>query len=66
MGLNLYKSPEIFPFFWVVKEILEAMANRSAKRDEPHGKDHEHPRLYAENTTTGRSQEKLSAIYIVG
>ena len=40
------------------------MVNRSAKRDAPHGKDHEHPRLYAENTTTGRSQEKLSTIYI--
>ncbi len=62
--LLLYQSPERLPFFGVVKKTLETMANRSAKRDEPHGKDHEQPRLYAENTTAMRSQEKLSAIYI--
>ena len=40
-GLELYKSPEIFPFFLGRKDSLEAMANRSAKGDEPHGQNHE-------------------------
>ena len=48
---DLYKSPETFPFFGVVKEILEATANRSAQGDEPHGQDHEHPRRYVEDLT---------------
>ena len=43
--------------FWVVKEILEATANRSAQGDEPHGQDHEHARLYVEDLTSKRKTD---------